>query len=834
MDGQAAAARVHENEVGVRGALDREQLAAQYGWVRAVARNLVRDPWGAEDVTQETLLAALSAPPPDVPDDQRLRAWLGRVAFNLSRLGVRQGARRRAREVRVARAEALPSVSDELESRASVHALSRAIAELAEPDRRVVLLRYFDALSTSEIAEHMGVSELAVRKRLWRARNKLRVALEPEQRKGRLLGLLLAPWNALRQRSEAAGHQAALLGASAGLAALAGVVWWWSRAERTPSTLVASAVPEAGTTRAALTALPAPADGAKADGKVAGERPSTRRVWVPPLPKPPAIDTPVVEDAPPAPLTGRVLDLDGAPRAGVQLFERAAAPTAEPLAKTDALGGFGLPVSAAPLELEARGENLATLLPARLAPEASGSPDDEALLLVADARPLAARVVAEDGTPLAAARFELVASERAFARVPQAVRLSSEVLEAFASDDLGRAWHARLARAAGLVLRLEVEGFEGLERETLALGESELFVLRPARLRELAGTVRHPDGRPAAGATLRLARASATADADGRFRLPLRGVQPDSPLEASDKSARPTRIPGFGKRVLLGKRAEVEVVLGQEFDAIDGKLLGPHAGGWRIAVFPEEGGKLDDKGREVAAAEVVSAVDGGFELNLRRGFYALVALAPDAVRVVRAESLNTAAGTWTLTLLAAPPLADVRGVARTSDGALLARAEVGVHVSLPGRLGTRVLPWGAVASNPRGEFSFPRDPGVDVELDVSHAAAASAAEIEGRTFVPASAAGDSEVALRAPRPAWLRVAHAAYGPATGRVLDADGNELAARGPLGRSGGFGVFEGSSAVLEVPMGARWLEFARPGLAPERLPIAPRAGELLEVRP
>src|SRR4030095_3167014 len=40
------------------------RLTAHYGWVRAVARNLVRDPWGAEDVTQETLLAALRAPPP--------------------------------------------------------------------------------------------------------------------------------------------------------------------------------------------------------------------------------------------------------------------------------------------------------------------------------------------------------------------------------------------------------------------------------------------------------------------------------------------------------------------------------------------------------------------------------------------------------------------------------------------------------------------------------------------------------------------------------------------------------------------------------------------------
>src|SRR5262245_18727681 len=125
MDGQSAAIPKRSPE--------HSQLTDHYGWVRAVARNLVRDPWGAEDVTQETILAALAAPPRDVPDDQRMRAWLGRVAFNLSRLGARQGARRRAREVRVARREALPSVTEELETAGTLQALSGAIADLAEP-----------------------------------------------------------------------------------------------------------------------------------------------------------------------------------------------------------------------------------------------------------------------------------------------------------------------------------------------------------------------------------------------------------------------------------------------------------------------------------------------------------------------------------------------------------------------------------------------------------------------------------------------------------------------------------------------------------------------------
>ena len=36
-------------------------LLAQSGWVRSLARHLVRDPYRADDVAQETLLAALRA-----------------------------------------------------------------------------------------------------------------------------------------------------------------------------------------------------------------------------------------------------------------------------------------------------------------------------------------------------------------------------------------------------------------------------------------------------------------------------------------------------------------------------------------------------------------------------------------------------------------------------------------------------------------------------------------------------------------------------------------------------------------------------------------------------
>jgi RNA polymerase sigma-70 factor (ECF subfamily) len=293
---------------------DHAQLTAHYGWVHAVARNLVRDPWGAEDVTQETLLAALAAPPREIPDDQRLRAWLGRVAFNLSRLGARQGARRRAREVRVARPEALPTVTEDLESAGTLAALSRAIAELPEPYKSVVVMRYFDGLSTAEIAARTDSSELAVRKRLWRARNKLRAALDHDPISGRLLAALFA-WSGLARRARLPLPAAA----AASLALVAGTAWWSGEdeRERAPSVAALAGEPPGGL-ELAPSPDPGAAPGTDESRPVRGRRaPAPTSAPPPSLPeRPPRV---AEADEPELSARGIVLDLEGLGRAGFEL-----------------------------------------------------------------------------------------------------------------------------------------------------------------------------------------------------------------------------------------------------------------------------------------------------------------------------------------------------------------------------------------------------------------------------------------------------------------------------------------------------------------------------------
>jgi hypothetical protein len=728
----------------------------------------------------------------------------------------------------------MPSVSDELESAATVSELSRAIAELAEPDRRVVRMRYFDGLSTAEIAAHTGVSELAVRKRLWRARNKLRAALEPRGGE-RFLGLLFGAWRAPELTGARAGGQAwhkGLAGMAAGLALCAGATWWWSQSGRDGGELSLAVLADVETGRVELAAHAASVPAADAPASDAEAEPARRRTWLPPTPVLPVGERDSAPSEPQAVLVGGlVLDLDGIARAGLSVVD-AAAPE-EVLAETDALGGFRLPLAHLPATLEARGEGLAPILRATF----ERVDDREGLLLVAPALDLAGRVVDESGFALAHARLELVCDESAFARVEHPVRLVSEVLWASESGPDGAFERPALPRAAGLALRIARAGFETLERPTLALGSDELFVLTatPA-LAELSGTVRRQDGRPAAGASVRLGGASTTSGADGRFRLPLRGVQPDSALEVQGKRAQPVSLPDFGARVAavraMGGVEEVEVVLGDEYDAVRGELVGGAAAGWRVVAYAEgdgSTGKNDGKGNEIPAAETHSDAEGAFELELPRGLYTLYALAPDALLVASRSGLDSRLAPWTLELPPRVGLESLSGRVQGDDGVFLARAEVEVRVQVGGPGAERVMTWKELVSDVHGAFAFPYDPSLEGELSASHDEAASA--VATQTFPRAGARVG--LALVLARPSFVQVAEACVPSASCAVLDADGEPLAARGPLG-GGRFGLHEGWSPVVEVPAAARWLELARVGAEPLRVPIEPRAGQVLKVRP
>ncbi len=174
--------------------------------LRKIARALVADEHAAEDVLQETWMAALRNPPEPRPDSRRgardsaarkgsgartrssgassdgpaegIGAWLNGVVRRVALQRRRGDHRRRDREQRVARTEPIASVDEELARREVLRHVVEAVLSLEEPYQTVVVLRYYEDLPPREIAERLGSPVATVKSQLHRAREKLRDRLD--------------------------------------------------------------------------------------------------------------------------------------------------------------------------------------------------------------------------------------------------------------------------------------------------------------------------------------------------------------------------------------------------------------------------------------------------------------------------------------------------------------------------------------------------------------------------------------------------------------------------------------------------------------------------------
>ncbi|MEM7305502.1 MAG: sigma-70 family RNA polymerase sigma factor [Planctomycetota bacterium] len=155
--------------------LDLERLLAHAGWVRSLARSLVHDPAAAEDLAQETLAVALDRAP---GTERGLRPWLGAVARKLALRGRRDRARLARRHEAAAREGEEPSAAERAADAELRALVGEAVADLDEPYRSTVMLRYFGDLSSAEIARRERVPEATVRSRLKRGLDRLRTDLD--------------------------------------------------------------------------------------------------------------------------------------------------------------------------------------------------------------------------------------------------------------------------------------------------------------------------------------------------------------------------------------------------------------------------------------------------------------------------------------------------------------------------------------------------------------------------------------------------------------------------------------------------------------------------------
>jgi RNA polymerase sigma-70 factor, ECF subfamily len=164
--------------MGVRPTTFHELYDRYGGDVYRFAHWLTGNPHDASDITSETFVRAWTAP--EEPRMETVKAYLFTIARNLHRNQWRRQSRFAALD------EAMPDQAAQPDEAAinqdEFQRTLKAVHELPEIERTVLLLRAEQELSYEDIAAATGLSAVAVRVRVFRARAKLAALLHPKKK----------------------------------------------------------------------------------------------------------------------------------------------------------------------------------------------------------------------------------------------------------------------------------------------------------------------------------------------------------------------------------------------------------------------------------------------------------------------------------------------------------------------------------------------------------------------------------------------------------------------------------------------------------------------------
>jgi len=155
------------------------RLHADHGRdILAYALRRVSDPEDAADIVAETFLVAWRRAA-DVPPGAEARLWLYGVARRALANQLR-GERRRARLTERLRVELVEAMPGSAEYEVGDGRAEAALAQLDPRDREILRLTAWEELTPGEVAQVLGISSVAARSRLHRARLRLRRELEEQ------------------------------------------------------------------------------------------------------------------------------------------------------------------------------------------------------------------------------------------------------------------------------------------------------------------------------------------------------------------------------------------------------------------------------------------------------------------------------------------------------------------------------------------------------------------------------------------------------------------------------------------------------------------------------
>ena len=148
-------------------------------WLRTVVRSRLPEPDAVEDVMQNIAMAIVRQRQ-TLQEINRLGAWLYQIAVRQVMMYRRSAGRRRRMHDRLT---VCPVTCTPEESTCPVECViaaetrenvQRALNELHELDRQILMLKYTEHWSYRQLAEHLGVREDTVEYRLLKARRVLK------------------------------------------------------------------------------------------------------------------------------------------------------------------------------------------------------------------------------------------------------------------------------------------------------------------------------------------------------------------------------------------------------------------------------------------------------------------------------------------------------------------------------------------------------------------------------------------------------------------------------------------------------------------------------------
>jgi RNA polymerase sigma factor (sigma-70 family) len=152
------------------------ELVTRHGdWVYSAAMRQLRNPHMAQEAAQNAFIA-LAARATRLQRQTIIAGWLHRAVHFCARNLQRTEARRRHWEGEAAAIQTPPGGERVFEELALPH-IDGALAELTDKDRDAVVLRFLQKRSVREVAQALGTTEDAAKKRITRALERMRTRL---------------------------------------------------------------------------------------------------------------------------------------------------------------------------------------------------------------------------------------------------------------------------------------------------------------------------------------------------------------------------------------------------------------------------------------------------------------------------------------------------------------------------------------------------------------------------------------------------------------------------------------------------------------------------------